>query len=289
VSLRGRRREGSLPWLLGTTLLPGCFPSFEVTSDGGADAARDRTADHGSSGSEVGSSHRDGNSDGADAAKDASTCVSIIVTPPEPTHGGPACPVDGSTCWPADVTTFSPTWVPPQTKRGACTTTQINDLYAYCVGPASTKSGCATWASANKDCYECAYTTSTDSHYGPLLEFTGPMNFLVVNFPGCIAAAEPCNVSCAMAGLADFQCDLAACNFVSGACVGSSQSVIQQCYDQADSTCGCEGYHLSQLCFQSMLADPASHPAATLCALGQVDSFVASYQAIAAYMCGPPG
>jgi hypothetical protein len=196
--------------------------------------------------------------------------------------------MDGSACSPGDVTTFSPKWVPPLTRPGACTTTQIDDLYAYCVGPASTTSGCKVWVSANEDCYQCVFTTSSDSRYGPLLEFTGPQPFLVVNFPGCIAAAEPCNVSCAMAGLADFQCDLAACNFMTGACVGYPESVIQQCYDEADATCGCEGYHVSQLCFMSLLADPASHPAATLCALTQVDDFVASYQAIAAYMCGPP-
>ena len=158
-----------------------------------------------------------------------------------------------------------------------------------CVEPPRPSAGCRDWESSNLTCFACLMTSSTAPRYGALINFPGPMPYSLVNFPGCIALAEPCNLPCAEAALADMECDLVACDLASGPCAGASSAIRQSCIDASDTSCGCAGYHASQNCYQTLLVDPSSHPAVSLCGLADLADFGANFTAVATFMCGPPG
>jgi hypothetical protein len=231
--------------------------------------------------------------DGArmDEGVHAAKCVPVTVATP-PAHGGPACPMDGSTCYPGDVTRFSPEWVSPLTgtpHANACTSAQIADFYASCLGPGDTLSACDAFQSADATCFRCLATESTAPEYGPLIYYNGAFPLGVLNVAGCIALAEPCNLPCAEATLAYVTCDLGACNPGSGPCNGATNSAVLSCVAQAETACGCLGYVIPDNCYMSLIADPAAHPAVSLCnlsAAGTLDE--ANYTAISTFMCGPP-
>jgi hypothetical protein len=269
--------------LISTTLLGACFPSFEVGADAGSDAARCHDCSH----------PMDASREAAgDAAKDASTCVKVSVTP-APAHGGPACPTDGSACYPGDLTKFTSTWVPPVAGApyaNQCTEQQITDAYTNCFGPGATISGCMQWEGANAGCLHCMVTDSTAPRWGPVIFFlNGPNQLTALNIGGCIDLAEPCNLSCAEATLADLECVFAACTHSSSPCATASNSDVESCIGAADSTCGCMAYHASQNCYLNLVDQPSSHPAVALCALDSSGGFsMTSFTAVVTFMCGPP-
>jgi hypothetical protein len=189
------------------------------------------------------------------------------------------------------VTAFSPQWVPPVAAApyaGQCTKAQIADAYANCFATGATIAGCMQWEGANLDCLHCMVTDSTATRYGPVLFYLNG-GLTVLNIADCIALAEPCNQPCAEAILADTECDFASCDGASSPCTGSPNSDIVSCIGEADSTCGCTGYHASYGCYSELLVHPASHPAVQLCALDAPGSFAEpSFTAVVTFMCGPP-
>ncbi len=252
-------------------------------SDGGRDARPDSTKEE---------DHVIG--EGGDAGMDTSTCVKIA-SPTTPTHGGPACTSsDGSACFPADETTFEATYVPttagtPHAK--VCTATLVNDSYAACYGSGSTSTGCSAWVAFNGACATCIFSDVSASLYGAvIIEGAGSANgYTYPNVGGCVALAEPCNQGCAEAILADDLCGFAACSVGDGGlCASASETDVSACLAAADSTinCSCGGYIGYQGCIGALVADPAKHPAVSLCALTQTN-FEVSYVAIATFMCGP--
>jgi hypothetical protein len=229
-----------------------------------------------------------------EAGTEASSCVAVT-TPSLPTHGGSACTSpDGTTCFPSDVSTFAPTWVPPPmgTPHAAvCTTMAVAASYMACYGTGSTSTGCSAWVTANATCATCLFSDAGASQYGAaIIEGASSANgYTYPNLAGCIALAEPCNKGCAEAVLADDLCGFAACSIMSGGpCATSSETDVAACLASSDSTpdCSCGGYIDYQMCLGALLADPPAHPAVGLCALAQTD-FETSYETIADFMCGP--
>jgi hypothetical protein len=278
--------------LLSTTLVWACFPSFGFTSDAGSDGGTDRLGS-GCPDAHDCSHPGDASHEAAgDAASDASSCFKVAVIAP-PAHGGAACPMDGSACYPGDVTKFVSKWVPPITGApyaNQCTKKQIANAYANCFGASATTSGCMQWEGANPGCLHCMVTDSTAPQYGPVLFFfNGANDLTALNVAGCIYLAEPCNLPCAEATLADLACDFAACTGPSSPCAAASNTDVVSCISQADSTCGCMAYHTSQTCYLNLVDHPSSHPAVALCGLDSSGGFSEpNFTAIVTFMCGPP-
>jgi hypothetical protein len=273
--------------LLSVTLLQACFPSFDVVSEAGAmDAPKDGSQEASGTGGKDATADRAAMESGADAAK----CVPVTVAA-LPAHGGPACPIDGSTCYPGDVTKFSPEWVPPLNgtpRANACTNAEIANFWASCLGPGDTVSACNSFQSADSTCFHCLVTQSTAPEYGPIIYYGGAFPLEVINVAGCIALAEPCNLPCAEAALAYLACNLDACNPGAGPCNGASNAEVLSCIPEAE-TCGCVGYSIPDNCYMGLVDDPAAHPAVALCNLADAGAFdEANYTAIATFMCGPP-
>jgi len=246
-----------------------CSSSY-ITADGGAGGA-DATADE--SAPEAG-----------DDASDAGACVPVPVQPPPPAHGGPACPSDASACSPKDVTSFTQAWVPPNPPHAnACTTNQLAQAYTMCFNTTDGAT-CSSWAASNVACWECLSSSPSASRYGAGIDL-GP--FFLVNTPGCIALAEPCNQPCAAAFQAYVFCDsVAACDPLTPPCAVTTTS--STAYDNctlAANSCGCSAYNAAAQCFNSLLADPGKHPAVAICGID--GGFQQRYDGIAAFMCGP--
>jgi hypothetical protein len=243
------------------------------------------------SGSDGGSSH-DASDDAADAIDDAGSCTEVPATVPP--HGGPACPSDASTCYPADVTGFTPVWVPPLAgtpHAKLCTQTQISDALKDCIdGTTETNQACQAWlnqAAVNATCYGCLVTEWTAGRYGAAIQVGG---ILAPNVAACIALSEPCNLPCAKATQATMLCGFNACNPVSGPCAATDTATYQAnqaCSRQADSTCGCAAFSKASIaCIDALQADPSNHPAVGLCDALEMTDFDTSFTAIATLMCG---
>jgi hypothetical protein len=278
--------------MLAAMLLSGCFPSFEVSSEGGADAGRDRSAGGCTDAAGDCALPDGGREAAADAVGDGSRCVPIAFTP-EPAHGGAACPMDGSACSPGDMTTFSPKWIPPNVDApyaNTCTNQEIANAFADCWAGTATLASCNAFQAASKTCFQCILTQSTQPLYGPIIYYEDPSGggISVTNVAACIALAEPCNLPCAEAILADTQCQVAAC--LQGSCATASSDAVVACTSEAEMCSACSGYFDSQGCYMKLLADPASHPSAVLCDLASPGGgiFAANFTAISTYLCGPP-
>jgi hypothetical protein len=266
-------RRWTLRVIAAGAVLEACSSSYVTTRDGGA-GGMDTGVDEGTP---------DAGDDGTDGA---SACVPVAVQPP-PQHGGAACPSDASACFPGDVTSFTPQWRPPiaaAPHANMCTAEQISDAYTLCLSTATSATPCSSWIAANGACWGCLSTSPTASRFGAGID-VGPI--FLVNTPGCIALAEPCNQPCAAAFQAHILCDsLVACDPTMGACLvtASSSSAYEACSAAAD-TCGCSGFTTSAGCFQLLLDDPANHPSVSIC--GLEGGFPQRYSGIATFMCGP--
>jgi hypothetical protein len=223
------------------------------------------------------------------SGNDAGTCAPVTVMP---ATGGPACPMGTSACYPQDVTSFSPTWVPPLGHNlGACTASQIADYSNQCLGSVQSAT-CSSWPTANMGCYGCLVTPHTQSQWGAVVEYGTSFHIRWVNVGGCIALAESCNLACASAVEAELQCKNTACDPSStGVCSVTDQNSYQSykaCTTEPMGSCGCTAYYQSTSCLGSMAQKPAEHPALTTCYGGSLTAgFQQVYQAVATFMCGP--
>jgi hypothetical protein len=261
----------------------GCSSSYQ-TRDGGADSGMEDVSDEGDAADDGGA---------GDDATDGGSCTEVPVTV-LPAHGGPACPLDGSACYPSDVTSFTPTWIPPV--AGAphaklCTQAQISEALKDCIDvPTPNGSTCQTWvgqAPANSACLACLETDSSAGRYGAVIRF-GPIASL--NVAGCVALAEPCNLPCAKALQAQQRCPFYACNPQSGPCQvtdTASYDSNQACANEASTMCGCSGFDAPGTSCNSALQDPSMHRAAILCDMHTPTSFDPQFTAIATFLCGP--
>jgi hypothetical protein len=218
---------------------------------------------------------------GAAAVVGACTPVEMA---PVPTTGAAACASAG-TCSPGAVT-GTPPWVPPVARLGQCTPPQLDDYFSRCIDPSTgTVPTCTAWYQepANARCYGCLLVNPDAEAYGAAIRIPGTTTFQI-NTPGCLALAEPCNLPCAKAALAQVVCAYASCDPQNN-CAGASDTVLAACLKKAtaepgtSTACACQGYAASAKCLGEI-----SGVAAQKCA--GADS-VTLYANVAAFLCGP--
>ena len=227
-------------------------------------------------------SQADGGAD-AHAQIDAQNQCIPVATPQSPLEGGVACAAEAGagTCYPHDLSSWSPTWAPPvgagsRGAAGLCSATQISDFYAECLGTSSTMAGCNTWIAANATCHGCLFTGLGASQYGAII---GGALTDYLNVGGCIAALEPCNTACGQAFDALFQCDLVSCDAYC-----STQASGIACANGASNCSACEGFAAAALCIEQITGP--KHPAYTPCLANVNGAYAAAYSSIALALCG---
>lgn len=152
---------------------------------------------------------------------------------------GDASVIDGGpvVCNSALSTTFAPTFVPPATVSGACTTEALGLYYDTCLGGSAT-TACTAWREQNPACSACV---DPDGGAGPIQVYGG--KYSIPNLGGCIAltvGTEEDAGACAVAQAAANECQLAAC----GQCIateGVAGNAIESCRQQAVNQ-GCSRY-----------------------------------------------
>jgi hypothetical protein len=217
--------------------------------------------------------------DGGDAG-DGASCVAVT-TQPFPRVGGPGCPTEASSCYPHDLTSWTPQWSAPRgPKEGACSGQQIDDYYAACRGPSWSQPLCSGFGAApqNSTCMACMETVVGAGRWGAVI-IDGQQNW--INVPGCIVLAEPCNQPCAEAMTAEVQCYTDACG---PACVGQSYPTVNACETDSVNACTtCSAFPSGANCFLQLTG--TAHPAYTLCGIDQPGT-QGEFTAIASMICG---
>jgi hypothetical protein len=139
--------------------------------------------------------------------------ASADVTPDKKPIGTDSAPPDAASgCAPADISTFKPTWVPPNDPQPtACSDKQINDYFANCYdATTSNNTACSNWLKANAACNKCMITADTAAKYAALISSEG---VTTANIGGCIALkdGDKSDTGCGAKYLAAFECGRAAC------------------------------------------------------------------------------
>ncbi len=139
---------------------------------------------------------------------------------------------------------------------GTCTDTQLNDLIAACFdSQQASAAACGAWEHdpANQACAACwlGPVTATKS-WAPFLYADNPGETDYINIGGCVALADPSNVTCGKAVQAELQCELKAClqqctvpafsaDAGNASRVEDASSALYACYSAADQG-GCQSY-----------------------------------------------
>jgi hypothetical protein len=224
---------------------------------------------------------------GSDAPSgfDGGTCVPVTLTTAAPTHGAAACPSTGSVCSPGSVEGYSPPWVPPVARLGPCAQTQLDDYFSKCIDTTTgSVDACRAWIAANTTCHDCLLVPKTASAYGAAIEIDGTGSF-VINVPGCVALAEPCNLPCAKAVLAQVACAYASCDPTT-ICAGAAPTDLSACVAAATADpgaaapCACQGYKAVVTECGNRLNGPSTAKCGGATTLEK-------YRNVAAFMCGP--
>ncbi len=149
-----------------------------------------------------------------------------------PPGNSPPCAYDGHYgCLPADAGAFSPTPIDPAPTRqqGACTTTQVQEEWSFCLDPTTyDATKCGSFAQLYKGCAQCLAGTVT------LMGSNA-----VPNVGGCYAVLDGTSApgSCAAQGDANMQCAVAVCNDGCGAWPDAFESCVL-----AARTTACNGF-----------------------------------------------
>ncbi len=208
------------------------------------------------------------------------TCPQVNVAA-LPRSGGPACaPAVG--CSPKDVSTFVPSWIPPVPRLGQCSTAQLDTFFAACIDASADVNACNAWGenAANKTCLGCLLTDNRAAAYGAGIVIQGVGT--LINIPGCVALAEPCNRPCAEAMLASILCAYMSCDPTPGgncavsddATLRTQQSCLLQATMAATPSCAFRAYAPAEACKQQLTG-----PSIAKCG--------GPFRSLATFMCGP--
>lgn len=155
-----------------------------------------------------------GSSDGepaAVAAQDAGSDTSTVVD----TGAADTAPGDAAVkCAPAPVTGWVPAWYPPVgLHQGKCTTAQIDELVAQCVGPGSSPTACQATRDKMPDCDKCVVSDAYAASTGALVQYKTPLDLLDRNVSGCVALklGDVSKTGCGAKVRAATDCGLQAC------------------------------------------------------------------------------
>ncbi len=150
----------------------------------------------------------------------------------------------GSTCAPANVHGYVPTWTPPKAPQSACTQADI-DAYAACLDADDASSAaCTSWggadASTSSACRSClADSKGTDPAWGPLVDVGSSGSVREVNVSGCMSIVlHDTGAGCAGSFQALQDCESAAC---ADDCRGETTDALASCIALADAT-GCSNF-----------------------------------------------
>jgi hypothetical protein len=150
-----------------------------------------------------------------------------------------------ASCTPGSLTSFMPAYnLPSGPFKGVCSASQLEDALSLCFGSGAKSGGyCDTWvnASKNADCVACALGPWTGSTWPPILYANNGAE-LFLNVGGCIALADPSQLTCAEAYEYDTECELAACQATCPVPT-SDDSPFKSCVNAADGDAGaCSSY-----------------------------------------------
>ncbi len=189
-------------------------------------------------------------------------------------------PWDGgvaSSCLPADVSTYKPSWrKSAKFYQAVCTAADLDKFRSYCLG--SDASACAKAVST--DCAKCIATDEAADVYGAVIVHKG---WVELNLPGCVANAmgDPTGVRCAGAMQAIDMCELAACSANCPVTSDVTLTLLDDCRTKVDIG-QCSGLVADANCTKG-LSDAGPDVAA--CFAGQ--TFAESYTTIAGMFCMP--
>lgn len=124
-------------------------------------------------------------------------------------------------------------WMPVKPRK-ACTSQDIDAFVNACATADASSVACGAFMTDNLTCYECIIPANPG--YGAVIQL-GEYSFL--NIGGCVAALDPCNVSCGIAIEQLSECQSAACGTP---CRSATVSDREACPTQAES-CPCLAYH----------------------------------------------
>jgi len=191
-------------------------------------------------------------------------------------------------CTPADVTLYSPPWIPPVARLGQCTAPQIAAFFAACVDATATPAACNAWEAdpRNATCDGCLVSDPNATAYGASIRIPGSGSFQI-NLPGCLALAEPCNQPCAQALLAQLLCSYNACNPLPG----QNCAIVDQVSRAEQAACLVKATTLSTPSCACMGYAPAASCGAAITGVAITkctgNSARDSFSAMASFMCGP--
>lgn len=254
--------------LAGCNAIAGIAPATERDVDVGVpDDAGDSAAD---------------DTGGDDVAEDevdvAAPCVAIGIGP-LPKNGGAACPAETGTCYPHDLTSWSPSWHPAVgAKLGKCSDTQIDDYFAACRSSTWSQPKCTSFGKANVDCTQCLESNIASARYGVAV-FGYQTNWL--NIAGCVALVEPCNQPCAEALNALQQCSMTACDAY---CTLTTQAAAGACESSSWTCATCQELEPLAGCMAQISG--VDHPAYKTCGLGELSDPQKVFTDLARFMCG---
>jgi hypothetical protein len=185
----------------------------------------------------------------AGASPDGGIASGNDASAPRDANLPPGADAGASSCAPASVAGYSPTWTPPKAPVAACTQGQISSYVACLTSGDPTSAACAPWTAGadggqNASCLGCiAPEPSTDKTWGPIVLVDG--SDFQINVSGCLAIVLHDNGSgCAGNFQALQECEAAAC---AANCQGGSATALADCTRAAD-TGGCSNYLAAASC-----------------------------------------
>jgi hypothetical protein len=159
---------------------------------------------------------------------------------------------DAAVCRPAPVDEFRPIWAPPKRVTGACTDSQIKQIYTSCDfdSPFWDTNECRSFEvdPANQTCLACMYSVEGDPTYGAIVLFADSHHR--TNLGGCMALldGDSSPSGCGAKYWARLRCEDRACLACSGdtrtACRGAAQ------------TQGCSDYERNAVCARKPIYAP---------------------------------
>jgi hypothetical protein len=190
---------------------------------------------------------------------------------------------------------FSPVYEPPTAAYpGACSLDQMTSLVAACFGDHKTVSACNAWIGMadNAGCLGCWATPVSATSWGPIVYSTSSEKgqAIFVNVGGCIALADPSQLSCAKDVEYSLECVLSAC---ADACpipesgdTTTAMSELEACIQAAEKG-GCSEYSKpAEACTKTLSkSNPADAPASFCASAGTDSRDLLEYLVLA---CGTP-
>jgi hypothetical protein len=170
----------------------------------------------------------------------------------------PLSEAEASTCAPASLGAWQPTWVPPAAANPTgCTPQQIDDYIAKCQPSsnyASTECHSLRVSPANTACLACMFTTEDQPAWGPVI--IRSMDWQT-NISACLAMVDGDKTStgCAAKYEAAMQCQAQSCY---GSCAGQPFSVFSVCLSSAWNTT-CSSYVSAAVCRKALKYDVCWH------------------------------